>query len=421
MVLLPDPAGPSIAIRLGRCMIPPCMSILKWIIPYRIQVIIRPFSTGLVRLVSFDFVYWMCSPQDGRYAAAITLENRKRKTFYGKTRREVQEKLNAALHEQKRGTLATGPQQLLKTYLENWLEQAYKPTVKLNTYVQYRSVIRHHLVPAFGNIPVQKLTPEKIRAFYRQKIDEGSKPRTVGLIHAALHRALEDAVKQGLVARNVAKLVSPPRIDRYDAHTLTVEQAEKLLEAARGSRLDALLILALTTGMRRGELLALRWDDIDFKQGLVSVHRTMIRVGGYGYVEGEPKTRSSRRRIVLPGVALEALRVHWIQQEQIRVNAGEKWQDKGLVFCDRYGGFFSPDMVLRRFDKLLDEAGLPHMRFHDLRHSAATILLVAGVHPKVVQERLGHSTIAMTLDVYSHVLPSMQQEAAGKIDDLFKH
>ncbi len=151
------------------------------------------------------------------------------------------------------------------------------------------------------------------------------------------------------------------------------------------------------------------------------MHRTITRVGGHGYVEGEPKTRSSRRRIVLPGVALEALQVHRIQQEQIRVNAGEKWQDKGLVFCDGYGGFFSPDMVLRRFDKLLDEAGLPHMRFHDLRHSAATILLVAGVHPKVVQERLGHSTIAMTLDVYSHVLPSMQQEAAGKIDDLFKH
>src|SRR5258708_15929670 len=179
----------------------------------------------------------------------------------------------------------------------------------------------------------------------------------------------------------------PPPIDRYDAHTLTVEQAEKLLEAARGSRLDVLLILALTTGMRRGELLALRWDDIDFKQGLVSVHRTMIRVGGYGYVEGEPKTRSSRRRIMLPGMALEALRVHRIQQEQMRVNAGEKWQAKGLVFCDGYGGFFSPDMVLRRFDKLLNEAGLPHIRFHDLRHSAPTILLVAGVHPNVAQER----------------------------------
>ena len=118
---------------------------------------------------------------------------------------------------------------------------------------------------------------------------------------------------------------------------------------------------------------------------------------------------------MLPGVALEALQVHRIQQEQIRVNMGEKWQDKGLVFCDGYGGFFSPDMVLRRFDKLLDEAGLPHMRFHDLRHSAATILLVASVHPKVVQERLGHSTIAMTLDVYSHVLPSMQQEAVDGV------
>jgi integrase len=252
-------------------------------------------------------------------------------------------------------------------------------------------------------------------------LDEGSKPRTVGLIHAALRRALSDAVKQGLVARNVASLVSPPRFDRYEAQTLTVEQAERLLEVAHGSHLDALLILALTTGMRRGELLALRWDDVDFKQSLVSVHRTMTRVGGYGYVEGEPKTRSSRRRIVLPGVALEALKDHRERQAQVQLKVGETWQDKGLVFCDGSGRFFSPDVVLYRFGKLLREVGLPHMRFHDLRHSAATILLVAGVHPKVVQERMGHSTIAMTLDVYSHVLPSMQQEAAGKIDDLFKH
>jgi integrase len=173
--------------------------------------------------------------------------------------------------------------------------------------------------------------------------------------------------------------------------------------------------------MRRGELLALRWDDIDFKQSLVSVHRTMTRVGGYGYVEGEPKTRSSRRRIVLPDVALEALKIHRVLQGQVQVEVGDTWQDKGLVFCDGSGGFFSPDMVHRRFSKLLGEIGLPHMRFHDLRHSAATILLVAGVHPKVVQERLGHSTVAMTMDIYSHVLPSMQKEAAGKIDDLFKH
>ena len=160
---------------------------------------------------------------------------------------------------------------------------------------------------------------------------------------------------------------------------------------------------------------------MDLKQGSISVHRTMTRVGGYGYREGEPKTRSSRRRIVLPGVTLDALKEHEMQHEAIRMEMGDRWHEKGLVFCDRYGGFFSPDEVLRSFSKLLKKIGLPHMRFHDLRHSAATILLVAGVHPKVVQERLGHSTIAMTLDVYSHVLPSMQQEAAGKIDDLFKH
>ena len=358
--------------------------------------------------------------KDGRWVASITLEHRKRKYFYGDTRKEVQEKLKIALREQQQGMLVTGPQQLLKTYLENWLEQVYKPTVKLNSYVQYRSIIHHHLIPAFGSVPVQKLTPEKLHAFYRQKLDEGSAPATIRLIHAVLSRALGDAVKQGLVARNVVTLVTPPRIERYEAKTLSAEQAEKLLEAARGSRLDTLLIMALTTGMRRGELLALRWDDVDFQQSLISVHRTMSRVGGYGYRESEPKTRSSRRRIVLPNVALDALKEHRIQQDVVRMEVGDKWHEKGLVFCDRYGGFFSPDRVLWSFSKLLSKVGLPYMRFHDLRHSAATILLVASVHSKVLQERLGHSTISMTLDVYSHVLPSMQQEAANKIDDIFK-
>jgi integrase len=150
------------------------------------------------------------------------------------------------------------------------------------------------------------------------------------------------------------------------------------------------------------------------------VRRTVNRVNGYGMKETEPKTKSSRRRIVLPGLALEALREHHLHQDQIRTKAGEKWREQGIVFCNRYGGFLMPERVVRSFHKLLADAGLPDMRFHDLRHSAATILLVAGVHPKVVQERLGHSTIAMTMDIYSHVMPSMQQEVAEKIDDLFK-
>jgi integrase len=195
---------------------------------------------------------------------------------------------------------------------------------------------------------------------------------------------------------------------------------EAVLEAARGSRIEALLLVAVTTGMRRGELLALHWDDVDLEKGVLYIRRTMSKIAGYGYMESEPKTRTGRRKVVLPDVAVEVLKEHRVRQDQIRSDAGEKWHEHGIVFCNNFGGFFNPDRLLKIFNKLLRDAGLLHMRFHDLRHSAATILLTSGVHPKVVQERLGHSTIAMTLDVYSHVLPSIQQEAADKIDDLFK-
>jgi integrase len=359
--------------------------------------------------------------KDGRYQAALTLENHKRKYFYGETRKEVQDKLNKALYEQKQGTLATGPRQTLKSFLEQWLETTYKPPlVSHNTYKQFRSIIKKHLVPGLGHVSVQKLTVPMVQAFYREKIDAGLAPRTIATIHAVLHRALEYAVRWGLISRNVTKLVSLPQIERYEGQVLTIEKAAKLLEVARGSRIDALLWMALTTGMRRGEMQALRWSDIDIEKGVLSVQRTVSRIPGYGYVEGEPKTRSSRRKIVLPAVMVEALRAHHENQKQARVEAGDKWKEKGIVFCNIYGGFMRPDMIAYWLDRLLKDAGLPHMRFHDLRHSAATILLAAGVNPKVIQELLGHSKIGITLDVYSHVLPSMHQEAASKMDDLFK-
>ncbi len=358
--------------------------------------------------------------KDGRWVACITLENHKRKYFYGDTRREVQEALKKALHEQQQGTLATGPQQTLKAYLEQWLDQVYKPTVRLNTYRQYRSIIRHHIVPALGHIAVQKLTAEKVQAFYAGKQQEGSAAGTIGLIHSVLHKALENAVKWGLVSRNVTKLVTKPRMERYEGTVLTVEQAKRLLDVAQGSRLESLLVVALATGMRRGELLALHWDDVDLKKGVVYVRRTMSHITGHSYVESEPKTRAGRRKIVLPDVAIEAFRKHQEAQDQMRAKVGVKWQERGIVFCNYSGGFFNPTQMAFEFKKLLKLAGLPDMRFHDLRHSAATFLLAAGVHPKVVQERMGHSSIVMTMNIYSHVLPSMQQEAADRIDDIFK-
>jgi len=358
--------------------------------------------------------------KDGRWMAALTLDNHKRKYFYSNTRKEVQDKLNKALYEQKQGTLATGPQQTLAAYLEKWLEYVVKLTLEPNTYQQYRSVVRYHLVPALGQIKLQKLTTAMIQALYAQKQQEGKSSRTIAIIHSVLSSALENAISWDLVTRNVAKSAKHPTVEHYEAQTLTMEQALKLLEVARGTQMDAMLLFALTTGMRRGEILSLRWEDIDFERSVVFVHRTVNRIVGQGFVEGEPKTKAGRRRILLPDVAIEALKSHKVAQEQARIKAGEKWVERGIVFSNTKGGFLSTNLVRRRFRELLKNAGLPGMRFHDLRHSAATILLGAKVQLKVVSERLGHASIATTADIYSHVLPEMQQEVVDKIDGLFK-
>lgn len=226
-------------------------------------------------------------------------------------------------------------------------------------------------------------------------------------------------MRDGLVSRNVVSLVKAPRIERREAQTLTVDQAKRLLEAAHGTPLDGLLEVALTTGMRRGEMLALRWNDVDLERGTAFVRRTLNKIARYGVIENEAKTKASRRRIELSSVVVEALKRRRTQQEQIRLAAVDGWQDQDLVFCDEKGCPFVPNTLLSRYRKLLKQIGLPRMRFHDLRHSAATILLAAGVHPKKVQELLGHSSIRITMDLYSHVVSSMQQDVADKMDDLF--
>ena len=359
--------------------------------------------------------------KDGRWAASITLEGRKRKTLYGKTRKEVQEQLKVALREQQQGTLVTGPQQTMKHYLEHWLEEVHRTAVRFTTYRGYRIFLDKHILPALGHVQVQKLTPQHVQAFYASKLKEGLSAKTVRNIHGLLHKALDNAVRWGLVPRNVCDAVSLPRKTRHEIQPLTRAQAQQLLEAARGHALEGLLTLAVTTGMRAGELLALRWQDIDFESRSLQIRRSMSFIPGKGYVEFEPKTAKGRRKIVLPSFVCEVLKQHRIRQMERRLKVGVRWQERNLVFCNIYGGFFDPAHLRQRFDKLLRGAGLPDVRFHDLRHSAATILLSMGVHPKVVQEILGHSQIDMTMDTYSHVLPSMQQEAMDRLNDLFRH
>jgi integrase len=356
---------------------------------------------------------------DGRWVGEITLENGKRKPFYGKTRKEAADKLQQALYEQKQGMLATGPQQKLGPYLNQWLEEVHKSTLRIGTYKRYRIILDKHLIPYLGHLPLQKVTSQQVQAAYAKILKSGYKPKTIKTINAVLHKALDQAIRWRLLARNVCNEVSLPRTAKFDIHPLTREQVQKLLDTARGYRFETMLTLALMTGMRRGELLGLRWSDIDFETGNLHISRSVGYVTGCGFVEAEPKTAASNRTIPLPQFVIDLLRQHRLDQAEARSEAGERWQEHDLVFCNRTGGFFSISQLYKQFRILLYEAGLPDMRFHDLRHSAATVLLTMGVHPKVVQERLGHSQISMTLDTYSHVLPSMQQEATDKLNDLF--
>lgn len=355
---------------------------------------------------------------DGRWTATITLqgEGRRRKSFYGKTRKEVQEQLKIALREQQQGMLLATPQQTVEQFLTQWLEDR-KATLRIRSYERYGEQIRLHIIPVLGYHQLQKLSPQHVQAFYTKKLKEGLSSTTVNGLHAMLHKALEDAVRYNLVARNICDAVSPPRRARYEIQPFSMEQAQQFLTIVKGHSLEALFVLAITTGMRRGEILALKWQDINFSQNSLQVRRIFTRQPGNRYIEAEPKTEKSRRSIQLVPIVVTLLKHHRTHQIEAKLQAGSLWQDHGLVFCTSLGTPLNPSKVVDRFKTLLKKGGLPAIRFHDLRHSAATMLLSLDVHPKVVQELLGHNQISMTMDIYSHVLPSMQRGAMARLND----
>lgn len=356
---------------------------------------------------------------DGRWVGSITLPDGTRKVFYGKKQSEVVAKIDDALHDLRRGMLAIGPNITVQEYMEQWLEDIHKSTVKLSSYKTYRGLLDRYIIPGLGRIKLQSLTPQHVQAFYSKKLKDGLSPKTINDVHGLLHKALSNAVKWNTIPRNVCEAVTLPRVARKEKAVLTAEQARYLLKEMKDHRLEALFTLAIVTGMREGELLALRWQDIDFSGCSLQVMRTVRYIKGYGYVEAEPKTVKSRRKIMLPFFAVEVLALHKTRQEEQRRENANVWVDRGLVFATAEGNYIALTTLRRALNGVLKQAGLPHIRFHDLRHSAATILLSRGTHPKVVQEILGHSQVSMTLDVYSHVLPSMQEDVTRRWDDDF--
>jgi len=357
--------------------------------------------------------------KDGRWQAQISMEGGKRKTYYGKTKKEVQEKLRVAINDQKQGKLALSSNQTVKQFLDDWLENVHKHGIRANSHALYRWLLDKLILPTIGHVKLDKLTSRQIDTLYGTKLKDGYAAETVRAMHRMLHRAFDDAVRWKLVLSNVCDNVKQPRSVEYEIHVLTKEQAQQLLEVAKGRHLEALLTLTVATGMRRGEILGLRWDDIDFEERSLYIRRTMYRLSGKGSLENDPKTAKSKAEIMLPQFAIDALLLHRTRQVEIKMKSGDKWVENDIVFCNSLGKFTPPQQLDRWFKKLLKEAHLPHMRFHDLRHSAATILLGMGVHPKLVQELLRHSNIAQTMK-YSHVNSSMQRGMMDGLDAFFK-
>jgi len=304
-------------------------------------------------------------------------------------------------------------------YMDRWLADSVRDTVRQRTYERYESIARVHIKPAIGRLKLKALTPAHARALYRQKLDSGLAPRTVNYIHVTLHKALSQAVSDGLVPRNAAS-VKAPRPKKPEIKPLSPEQARKLIEAAgeSGDRFEALYVLALHCGLREGELLGLRWDDVDFSgaTATLQVRRTLSETRT-GHKFEKPKNGKGRS-VKCSQKATEALRSHRVRQNEERLKVGSLRQDSGLVFPTTTGTTMSCTNLLgRHFKPLLERAGLPTIRLHDLRHTCATILLMAGKHPKYVQELLGHASISITLDTYSHVIEGMDGGLADAMDN----
>lgn len=358
---------------------------------------------------------------DGRWQARVTLPDGRRKAYYAPTRAKAFARMTEALKKQQDGIPVVGERETVKEYLTKWLE-AIKPTVRPKTWRGYEQFVRLHVLPELGRQRVARLTPRDVQALYATGTAKGLSHNSVVHLHAVLHRALEQATKWGVVGRNVASLTDAPALRRNEMTFLSREQVRTLLSAAKEERFEALYVLAVTTGMRQGELLALRWRDVDLQAGALRVVATLQRSNGEGFVFAEPKTEKSRRQIALSAMAVTALKQQRVRQAEERLKVGPAWEDNGLVFANEVGRPVEDTNLRRRsFKPLLRKAGLPMtVRFHDLRHSAATLALSGNIHPKVVSEMLGHSQINITLDLYSHALPTLQRQAAVVIDGLLQ-
>jgi integrase len=352
---------------------------------------------------------------DGRWAAAINLGYQggklKRKTFYGKTRAEVADKLTAALSDQRKGIPLVTERQTVGQFLDRWLKDCVKPKVRPNTYSSYEQNVRLHLKPELGRIQLNKLSPQHVQAFMNAQTESGRSPRLAQYLRSVLRIALTQALKWNLVARNVATLVDPPRYHKPEVVPFNAEQVRTFLEVSKGDRLEALFLVMLSMGLRKGEALGLRWQDTDLDAGIMRIQNSLQRIEKRLQLV-ELKTKRSRRTLPIPETIISTLRTHRIRQLEEKLLAGERWKETGLIFTTRLGTPLNPRNVLRSFHRLLERAEIPRQGVHNLRHSCASLLLEQNVHARTLLDILGHSRISVTMDTYAHVPPQTMRDAA---------
>jgi integrase len=350
------------------------------------------------------------------WEARFRTDDGRQHSLYAKTRRDVQERLRAALTRTDGGIRPVSQVLTVDAWLDEWLAGSVESRLRPTTAENYATILRLYVRPAIGKVPLAKLTPEHVQRMMVALAARGDlSPTTVRAAYAVLRIALSRALKSGTVLRNVCTLVDPPAKARHELAPLTADQARAFLDNLAGDRLEALLTTAIALGMREGELLALRWQDVDLRAGTLTVMHTLTRLT---HELAEPKTERARRTLTLPRSVVAVLQSHRVRQAEERLAAGSQWQDRDLVFATSEGRALDARNVLRAYQLRLERAGLPHQRFHDLRHACATLLLEQGEELAVVSKILGHSNLATTADVYAHLTPAMGERVASRMDGI---
>jgi integrase len=352
---------------------------------------------------------------DGKWTGSINLGwedgKRRRRVVYGRSQAEVRDKVRELLRGIDAGLPVPDDRLTVGELIERFLRDVAPDRVSPSTLENYCLIASHHLIPTLGRKKLAALTPGEVQSLLRAKMEAGYSARTVRLIRGLLVQCISQAERWGIVARNVARLTDGPKLARTEGRTLSPAQARELLDAARGDRLEACYVVLLALGLRKGEALGSAWTDVDLDRGLLTVRQALKRVGG-AISLGDVKTSGSRRMINLPDEVVAVLRSHRARQAAERLAAGPSWHESGLVFTTAIGTPIDPSNFRRQFDKICGKAGLVGWHPHELRHSAASIMLAGGVPLEVVSRVLGHASIRITADVYGHIMDPQRQQAA---------